>query len=190
MFASGAKHGVMVRLSVLLIGFVPPLGVGIVALVNFPSAPIVALACAIMGWLLLLLAALDLRHLWLPDWLTVPLGLSGLAANLAGIGPGIGAALIGAAAGFLSLALVAAAYRRVRGRDGLGGGDPKLLAAIGAWTGWEALPIIVVLAAALGLAAGVLWAVAGRGRLAALRLPLGVFLAVAAWPVWIMARLP
>ena len=109
MFASGAKHGVMVRLSVLLIGFVPPLGVGIVALVNFPSAPIVALACAIMGWLLLLLAALDLRHLWLPDWLTVPLGLSGLAANLVGIGPGIGAALIGAAAGFLSLALVAAA---------------------------------------------------------------------------------
>lgn len=180
----------MVRLSVLLIGIVPPLGVGVVALVNFPDAPIVALACAVMGWLLLLLAVLDLKYLWLPDRLTVPLGLAGLAANLSGIGPGMDAALIGAVGGFGSLAFVSAAYRRLRGRDGLGGGDPKLLAAIGAWTGWQALPVIVLAAALLGLATALVLAMARRDRLSMLRLPLGAFLAVAAWPVWIMARLP
>ncbi len=178
----------MVRLSVLLMGFVAALGVGIVALVNFPDALLVALACAVMGWLLLLLAALDLRHLWLPDWLTGPLGLSGLVANLGGIGPGIAAAVIGAVAGFASLALVAAGYRRARGREGLGGGDPKLLAAIGAWTGWEALPVIVLGAALLGLLCALILTIAGRGRYASLRLPLGAFLAVVAWPVWIMAQ--
>lgn len=185
-----ANQIAMIRLSVLLIGFIPPLAVGIVALVNFPDAPIVALACAVMGWLLLLLAVLDWRHLWLPDRLTLALGVAGLVANMAGIGPGIRDALIGAVAGFASLALVAAAYRRIRGREGLGGGDPKLLAAIGAWTGWAALPAIVLVASVLGLIVAVLLLFGGRCKGPLLQLPLGTFLAVAAWPVWIIARLP
>ncbi len=99
-----------------------------------------AVASAVFGWLLLFGITLDARHFWLPDRLTAGLGVAGLAANALGVGPGLGDALAGAAAGFVALWLVARVYRTMRGREGLGGGDPKFLAAIGAWLGWAALP--------------------------------------------------
>ena len=93
------------------------------------------------GWLLLALAALDVAEFWLPDALTGALALAGLA-SIAVAPPDWPDRLIGGVAGFASLWLIGFAYRRLRGREGLGGGDPKLLGAIGLWVGWAMLPFV------------------------------------------------
>jgi leader peptidase (prepilin peptidase)/N-methyltransferase len=93
--------------------------------------------------------------------------------------------LIGGAAGFLALWIVAQAYRRLRGREGLGAGDPKLMGAIGLWAGWMALPAILLVAALAGLGVAV---AQGRSRLD--RMPFGTLLAGAAivWTGVLAAR--
>lgn len=144
-----------------------------------------ALATAAFGWILLSLAAFDLRHFWLPDRLTLPLAALGLLVNGLLAGPGLASALIGAAAGFIGLQLAAWTYRAIRGREGLGGGDPKLLGAIGAWVGWQALPLTLFAAAMLGLGAAALLGLRGGSLAATTRLPFGAALAAAAWPLWI-----
>ncbi len=145
-----------------------------------------AVFTAIFGWWLFLLAALDVEYQWLPDRLTLPLIPAGLAVAWHGIGPSLEERLIGAVAGFLALALIAFAYRRLRGREGLGGGDPKLLAAIGAWLGWQQLPFVTLGAGLLGLAAILLRRSRGETIAATDRLPLGALLALAAWPIWLI----
>ncbi len=134
-------------------------------------------AAALFGWLLLALAALDLAAFWLPNLLTGALALTGLAF---GFGP-IEDRLIGGVAGFLSLWLVAEAYRRLRGREGLGGGDPKLFGAIGLWLGWDMLPGVLLLACLIGLTAAILLRVAERRLTMADRLPFGAPLAASAY---------
>jgi leader peptidase (prepilin peptidase)/N-methyltransferase len=145
-----------------------------------------AVFTAIFGWWLFLLAALDVEYQWLPDRLTLPLIPAGLAVAWLGIGPALEERLIGAAAGFLALALIAFLYRRLRGREGLGGGDPKLLAAIGAWLGWQQLPFVMLGAGLLGLTAVLLRKARGEAVKATDRLPLGTLLALAAWPIWLI----
>lgn len=140
-------------------------------------------AGAVFGWLLLTLAAIDLRAFWLPNALTGALAVLGLAM---GVGP-IGERLIGGVAGFAVLWLVAAAYRRVRGRDGLGGGDPKMFGAIGCWLGWQALPMVLLLASLFGLLIVVALRLFGHRMGASDRLPLGALLAPAAFLMWIVA---
>lgn len=163
------------------------LAAALIALAAFAAHPLpLAFATAILGWWLLLLAALDAEHQWLPDRLTWPLLAAGIAAALIGFGPGAGDRLIGAAAGYGCLAAIAAAYRRLRGREGLGGGDPKLFGAIGAWLGWQALPLVLLGAGCIGLAALLLMRLRGRAIDAAVKLPLGTFLALAAWPAWLL----
>ncbi|TKD50136.1 prepilin peptidase [Sphingomonas baiyangensis] len=141
-------------------------------------------AGAVFGWLLLALAATDAVAFWLPDRLTATLALAGLGAGALGLGAPLGDRLIGAAAGFAVLALAAAAYRLMRGRTGLGGGDPKLFGAIGLWLGWRALPAVLLVAALLGIA----WAMA-RAMRADARLPLGTLLAIAAFGYWLARQL-
>lgn len=148
----------------------------------FPAA----VATILLGWWLFLLAALDLDHQWLPDALTLPLIPIGLIVAWIGIGPSLDARLIGAATGFLILEAIALAHRRLRGRDGLGGGDPKLLAAIGAWVGWAQLPFVLLGAGLLGLAAVVLMRLRGQQVAATTRLPLGTLMGLAAWPLWLL----
>jgi len=97
--------------------------------------------------------------------------------------------LIGAAVGFGGLWLLAFLYRRVRGRDGLGGGDPFLLGAIGAWVGWAGLPSVLLWASAAGLAVVAAKLVLRRPVASADRLPFGVFLAVGAWMTWLYGPL-
>jgi leader peptidase (prepilin peptidase) / N-methyltransferase len=87
--------------------------------------------------------------------------------------------LIGAVAGFSALQLIRLAYRKLRAVDGMGGGDPKLLGAIGLWLGWQALPIIVMLASAIGLVAFLFKS--GKQSAGTAQLPLGSFLSVAAF---------
>ncbi len=158
------------------------LGGGVVALLALHSGESVAAmaALAVLGWSLLLLALLDARHLWLPDALTVPLCLAGLASAAVLPALTLPERLVGAAAGFVSLELVRRAYRWLRGREGLGGGDPKLLAAIGAWLGAPALPMIVLCAALLGLGWAGLLVLRKAAIDGATPLPLGTLLALTA----------
>lgn len=143
-------------------------------------------AGALFGWMLLALALLDVEHQWLPDRLTLPLLALGLAAGAVGIAPSLLDRAIGAVTGFASLALIAFAYRQFRGREGLGGGDPKLFGAIGAWLGWQALPIVLLLASLIGLGSLVTRRLRGEAVAATDRLPLGALLAVAAFPLWLV----
>jgi leader peptidase (prepilin peptidase)/N-methyltransferase len=139
-----------------------------------------------LGWTLLALAVIDWRHLVLPDVLTLPLVPAGLAVAWL-IDPAmLPHHLVGAVAGFVSFALVGWIYARLRGRDGLGLGDAKLLAATGAWVSWTGLPSVVLVAGAAGLAGALLAAAGGRGGLRAGRaIPFGPCLALATWFVWL-----
>ena len=170
--------------------------------------PLMELTCAITGgaalslsptpgawiaagaaWLLIALAMLDLRHFWLPDRLTIGLALvAGGGGMVLAIPPAPVERIIGGAVGFLSLALVARGYRKLRGREGLGGGDPKLFGAIGLWLGWQALLHVLLAATMLALLGVGLLALRGGTIHATLRVPLGTALAVAAIGFWLVSR--
>jgi leader peptidase (prepilin peptidase)/N-methyltransferase len=139
---------------------------------------------ALLGWLLLTLAVLDWRHFWLPDALTLPLIFLGLTLGLWVTDVTLTSRLIGAAGGYAALLAVTLVYRTTRGRDGLGLGDAKLMGALGAWFGWQALPFILLMAASLGLTAVVASIAAGRSIDRTTRVPLGTCLALAALPGW------
>lgn len=158
--------------------------VGVVALIAHPLP--LAAATMLLGLWLLLLAALDVEHQWLPDALTLPLIALGLAAAWAGLGPPPAERVIGAAVGWAAMEAIRFAYRRLRGREGMGGGDPKLLAAIGAWVGAIHLPFVLLGAGLLGLAAIASLRLRGKAVTASTRLPLGALMAVAAWPLWLI----
>lgn len=153
--------------------------IGAAALALLPGAA--GWLWTLFGWLLLPLALLDARHFWLPDRLTLILAVAGLLFA----GPMLGVPLIdrwlGAIVGGLAMALLAWTYARARGRDGMGGGDPKLVAATGAWLGWQVLPLMLLLASL----AGILWALAqqrkGDRPLGEQQVPFGAFLCGAAF---------
>ena len=147
---------------------------------------IAAAFTAFLGWQLLLIAVVDAEHQWLPDRLTLPLLATGLAAAALLPVPTLRDGVIGAAAGFAGLWVLSRAYRRLRGREGLGGGDPYLLAAIGAWTGWMGLPSVLVWASTAGLSLVVAQRLTGRAVSASDRLPFGVFLGIGAWLTWLL----
>jgi len=138
-----------------------------------------------MTWTLIAASLIDIDHYLLPDSLTLPLLWAGLL--LAAV-PGAGnepfadlhSAVIGAAAGYLSLWSVAKLFRLVTGKDGMGHGDFKLLGALGAWLGWQMLPLIITLSAAVGAILGVL-AILLLRRSRQQPLPFGPYLAVAGW---------
>lgn len=157
-------------------------GVGIASMALHPDS--YGVAGTVFGWALLALLVLDVEHMWLPDRLTVPLGLTGLLVGY-WLGLPLTDLLIGAAAGWASLAGIAAGYKALTGRTGLGGGDPKLFAAIGAWLGWLPLPFVLLLAATLGLALVGYDRVSGVTVTRHSRVPLGALLAAAAWPMWL-----
>lgn len=136
---------------------------------------------AVLGWMLLTLAVLDWRHFWLPDALTLPLAFLGLTLGMWATDVVLIDRIIGAAVGYGALLAIALAYRTLRGRDGLGLGDAKLLGALGAWFGWQALPFILLIAAVAGL---LVMVATGRARDRTARVPLGTFLALAALPGW------
>lgn len=137
-----------------------------------------------LGATLLVLAWFDATRLRLPDLLTLSLAAAGLVA-----GPYLSGRpfdhLLGAPAGFALCAAAAVAYRRVRGREGLGMGDAKLAAAGGAWLGWAAVPAMLLLAC-LGAGLWLAAMTATRGRSALVQpLPFGIPLAAATWLVWL-----
>lgn len=161
--------------------------IGMLALALHPGWTGVAVAA--FGWLLLPLAWLDLKHYWLPHPLTLALAIGGLIAAYAGIAPDWTSRLIGAVAGFAMLWGIALAYRALRGRDGLGGGDPLLLGAIGLWLGWQLLPLVLMIASGAGLVVALVLQQRGIALSSATRFPLGTLMAAAAWPVALLSSL-
>ncbi len=145
----------------------------------------VGIAGAVFGWLLLALASLDLVAFWLPDRLTILLAATGLVGAALGIDPLLQERLIGGLAGFGALWLVAFGYRHLRGRDGMGGGDPKLFGAIGLWLGWQMLPAVLLIASMIGLGVVLAALLKGRSMAADTALPFGALLAIAAYPAWL-----
>ena len=140
---------------------------------------------AAFGWWLLALAWIDWRHLILPDILTLPLIPIGLAVAGSLSPEELWDPLLGVVCGYLGLWLLAWGYRRLRGRDGLGLGDAKLLAAAGAWDGATGLPSVLFGAAIVALAAAGIMMLAGRRLDRHTALPFGPFLAAASWLVWL-----
>ena len=146
-----------------------------------------ALAALVVTWFLIALTGIDLDHQLLPDSLTLPLLWGGLLASLgwngftpASLPVSPADAIMGAAAGYMSLWAVYHLFRLCTGKDGMGYGDFKLLAALGAWLGWRMLLPIVLCSAAVGAVVGItLIATGRRGR--GVPLPFGPFLAAAGW---------
>lgn len=141
-------------------------------------------AGAVFGWLLLALAALDLAAFWLPNILTGLLAVTGIVDGLF-FDPGWPDRILGGLLGFGLLYLVAFTYAHVRGREGLGGGDPKMFGGIGLWLGATMLAPVLLAASLIGLAAALAIRISGRKMEMTSRLPLGTLLAVAAFPAWL-----
>ena len=142
-------------------------------------APLLPFGC-LLGWALLALAAIDARHLLLPDGLTLPL----IPLGLAQASERLVEHALGAVLGYLVFAAIAAAYRRLRHREGLGLGDAKLLAAAGAWVSWSGLPSVVLIAAISGLTTAVVLRLSHRDRLA-----FGPHLCLGLWLVWLYGNI-
>lgn len=159
------------------------LGVAILAVLRDPDPGWVWIACG-LGWILLTLAWIDWTEFLLPDVLTLPLLVAGLVLTLAWDPGALTDHCLAAALAYLSFQGIAVAYRRLRGRDGLGGGDAKLIAAAGAWCGVTALPVIVLGSALIGLLAALGLALAGRSVTSTTRIPFGPCIALAFWMVW------
>lgn len=144
------------------------------------------LILALGGWLLLTLAVLDARHYWLPDALTLPLAALGLTLGDWTLPASFTDRAIGTALGAGALFLLALAYRRLRGREGLGLGDAKLLGAIGAWLGWQMLPVVLLVASVTALLWALMRKAQGHAIDGATRMPLGTFLCLAVVPGWLI----
>jgi leader peptidase (prepilin peptidase) / N-methyltransferase len=138
------------------------------------------LPALLLTWALVTLTVIDLRTMLLPDSLTLPLLWLGLLLALAPIFVSLRDAVIGAAAGYLSLWSVFHLFKLLTGKEGMGYGDFKLLAVFGAWLGWQALPMIILLSSVVGAVVGIGLIVARRmGK--EMPIPFGPYLAGAGW---------
>jgi len=135
-----------------------------------------ALAVACLLWTLLALTVIDIDTQLLPDNLTLPLVWGGLIANTFGLFVPLPDAVWGAVGGYLVLWLVYWAFKLVTGKEGMGYGDFKLLGALGAWLGWQMLPVIILLSSVVGATIGILMIVI-RGRDRNIPIPFGPYLA-------------
>jgi leader peptidase (prepilin peptidase)/N-methyltransferase len=144
-------------------------------------------AALVLTWALIALTVIDLRTQMLPDTITLPLLWLGLLLSVPGTFVKPAAGIIGAAAGYLSLWSVYHVFRLVTGKEGMGYGDFKLLAALGAWFGWQSLPMIVLLSSVAGALVG-LGLILLRGHDRNVPIPFGPYLAIAGWTVLIGGR--
>ena len=135
------------------------------------------LGALVFSWALLALTFIDLDTQLLPDDITLPLLWAGLLANMFGAFTDLRSAVLGAVGGYMLLWLVYWGFRLIAKKEGMGYGDFKLLAALGAWVGWQVLPFIVVVSAGVGAIVGgiVLW-LSKRGM--ETRIPFGPYLAL------------
>jgi len=134
----------------------------------------------LLTWALIALAFIDYDHQLLPDNITLPFLWLGILCNMYGVFTDIHSSVLGAIAGYLVLWSVYVAFKLATGKEGMGYGDFKLLAMLGAWLGWQSLPLIIIVSSVLGAATGLgLMVFAGHQR--ARPIPFGPFLALAGW---------
>ena len=139
-----------------------------------------ALGAALFSWALLALAAIDFDTQLLPDDITLPGLWLGLLLNINGVFTDLTSSVIGAAAGYLALWSIYWGFRLATGKEGMGYGDFKLLAMIGAWLGWQTLPIVILSSSVVGAVVG-LSLIAFRQHDRAQPIPFGPYLAAAGW---------
>ena len=145
------------------------------------GATMAALGAALFVWFTIALAFIDQETGLLPDDLTLPLVWVGLIVNLSGAFVPLPDAVIGAVAGYLVLWLVYWAFKLITGKEGMGYGDFKMNAAVGALLGWKMLPLVILLSSIVGLAFGALQMFAARGKWdAGFKFHFGPYIAIAA----------
>ncbi|SIT68867.1 leader peptidase (prepilin peptidase) / N-methyltransferase [Ectothiorhodosinus mongolicus] len=148
------------------------------ALLSWWGATPTFFAAVILLTTLVTLALIDYRYYLLPDLITLPLLWLGLVVNLFGVFTDLASAVVGTVAGYLSLWAVYHIFLRLTGKAGMGHGDFKMLAMLGAWLGWQVLPQLLLIAALSGVVVGL--ALRWVGRMGQEQpLPFGVFLALA-----------
>ncbi|EGG93384.1 Leader peptidase (Prepilin peptidase) [gamma proteobacterium IMCC1989] len=150
-------------------------------LLGFNSAGLVAL---VLLWSLICLTMIDIDTQLLPDSITLPLLWLGLIANYFGLYTSLEDALLGAIFGYLSLWSVFWLFKIITGKEGMGYGDFKLLAALGAWMGWQFLPLIILLSSLVGAVIGIAGIII-LGRNKNIPIPFGPYLAIAGWIAFI-----
>jgi len=138
------------------------------------------LAAAVFSWILIALSFIDIDEKLLPDDITLPGLWAGLVVNLFGVMTDLRSAVIGAIAGYLVLWFVYQLFKLTTGKEGMGFGDFKLLAMIGAWLGWQVLPLVIILSAVTGTAFGLFMIVSGRQQ-SGQQIPFGPYLAAGGW---------
>jgi leader peptidase (prepilin peptidase)/N-methyltransferase len=138
------------------------------------------MAALAFTWVMIPLCVIDYDTQLLPDCLTLPLLWAGLGLSLAGIFVDSQTSIIGAISGYLCLWAVYHIFKLATGREGMGYGDFKLLAAIGAWVGWQALPVVILFSSVVGAATGI-FLILVKGRQRGQPIPFGPFLASAGW---------
>ncbi len=137
-------------------------------------------AAMLFSWSLIALTMIDFDHQLLPDNITLPLLWLGLLISLTEVFVDSHTSLIGAAAGYLVLWSVYWLFKLLTGKEGMGYGDFKLLAVLGAWMGWQLLPVIILLSSIVGAVVGITLILA-RGRDRNIPIPFGPYLAAAGW---------
>ena len=139
-----------------------------------------ALAAAVLSWSLIALSAIDFEYKLLPDDITLPLLWCGIILNMFGLFTSVYDSLLGTMAGYLILWLVYHGFRLLTSKEGMGYGDFKLLAMLGAWTGWQLLPFIIIVSSLVGAVVGVTL-MFRRGHDRGTPIPFGPYLSVAGW---------
>lgn len=139
-----------------------------------------AVGALLLSWALIALTFIDVDHQLLPDKITLPLIWLGLAFNLSGVYTDLHSSVIGAIAGYVSLWSIYHLFKLVTGKEGMGYGDFKLLAALGAWMGWQALPMIVLLSSFVGAIIGITLVLLKQHQ-REIPIPFGPYLAIAGW---------
>ncbi len=139
-----------------------------------------ALSALLLTWALVALTMIDVDHQLLPDNITLPLLWAGLLINSLGVFTDLPSAVFGAMAGYLILWSVFWLFKILTGKEGMGYGDFKLLAALGAWMGWQVLPLIIILSSLVGAIIGIA-GILIQGRDKNIPIPFGPYLAIAGW---------
>lgn len=138
------------------------------------------LGALLLTWTLIALTCIDLDKMLLPDQLTLPLLWLGLLLNISGHFVSLQDAVLGAAFGYLVLWSLYWSFKLLTGKEGMGYGDFKLLAALGAWLGWQALPLILILSSLVGAIVGISLLLLRRHQQGN-PIPFGPYLAMAGW---------
>lgn len=155
-------------------------GILILCLGFYFPASVALLGAMLFTWALIALTMIDIDHQLLPDDITLPLLWLGLLFNVTGTFVSVQDAVIGAIAGYLILWSVYWGFKLLTGKEGMGYGDFKLLAAIGAWLGWQLLPVVILLSSLVGAVIGIaLMVIKRRGK--EVPIPFGPYLAAAGW---------